>query len=190
MKKTELKVTQNFLSPDKLARGLNGKPVYFSKPIEKIIIHWIGPYPHHTPTGVRSWWENGSDKRGVQASTHYVIKESEVLQCLPLNEVGWHSSDSRNYNSIGIEVIPMNNAGEFSKQTIETLKELVQHIKKEIGKDLVLERHFDNGVKKDCPRFYTPVTSLAGVEGRGVNPEGGDQRWEELKKYLNNFEGM
>ena len=57
----------------------------------------------------------------VQASAHYIIKDNDVLQTLPLNEVGWHSGDMRNYHSIGIEVIPMNTQGEFSKDTILTL---------------------------------------------------------------------
>jgi hypothetical protein len=159
--------------------------VYFSKPLENIIIHWIGPYPHHTPEGVRAWWENGNDGKGVQSSAHFIIWEDIILQTLPLNEVGWHSGDSRNYNSIGIEVIPMNTMGEFSQRTIETLKELVQHIRKQTGKNLILQRHYDGAQKKDCPRYYTPITSLLDGGGRVYNPIGGEERWEELKKYLN-----
>ena len=178
-------LTELFLTLGKLARGLNQKPVFFTKQIKKIIIHWIGPYPHHNLTGVRSWWENGSDGRGVQASAHFIVKDENVLQCLPLNEVGWHSGDSRNYESIGIEVIPMNTAGEFSELTKKTLKELVSFIREKINSDLQLERHFDGGNGKDCPRFYTPVISLLDGGGRVTNPPGGEERWEELKQYLN-----
>ncbi|MCL2174495.1 MAG: peptidoglycan recognition protein family protein [Treponema sp.] len=178
-------LTQLFLSLGKLARGLNKQAVYFTKPVEKIIIHWIGPYPNHTLGGVRSWWEKGSNGEGVQASAHFIIKEEYALQCLPLNEVGWHSGDARNNSSIGIEVVPMNLTGEFSQKTIETLKELIQYIRKETGRNLELERHYDGVQKKDCPRFYTPVTSLLDGGGRVNNPEGGDQRWEELKQFLN-----
>jgi|GEM_PF-5859212 len=171
-------ITQNLLTIGKRARsGIN-----FTKPITKIILHWIGPYPKHTPAGVRNWWENGSDKNGVQASAHFIVKDDECLQCLPLNEIGWHSGDTRNHESIGIEVVPMNATGEFSTTTIQTLKELLQHIKKEIKIDLKIERHFDGVQKKDCPRFYTPSTNLVGVENREANPESGDQRWDELKK--------
>ena len=183
-----MKITQNFLSLGKLARGGTAdtsKPLRFAKPLEKIIVHWIGPYPNQTPAVARNWWENGSDGRGVRASAHYVVKDESVLQCLPLDEVGWHSGDARNYGSIGIEVVPMNLAGEFSAATIQTLKELVRHVRKETGIDLKLERHFDGVQKKDCPRFYTPVANLTGVEGRAANPDGGDMRWEELKAFLN-----
>jgi len=194
MQDKKLLITENFLSLRKRARGiwerntaneLVYRQVFFTKPLESIIIHWIGPYPHHTPAGLRDWWEKGNDDGGVQSSTHFIVKDDFVLQTLPLNEPGWHSSDGRNYIGIGIEVIPMNAAGEFSQASINTLKLLIQHIRKETGRNMKLERHFDNGVKKDCPRYYTNITSMVGVEGRVSNPDGGDQRWEMLKAHLN-----
>jgi len=181
-------ITQKFLSLGKMARGdvnNTNNPVYFSKPLESIIIHWIGPYPGHTPAGVMSWWENGSDGRGVRASAHFIVKDDEVLQCLPLNEIGWHSGDARNKDSIGIEVIPMNKAGEFSETTKKTLKELVAFIRAQTQRKLKLERHYDGVQMKDCPRFYTPVVSLLDGGGRVENPEGGEDRWQQLKEYLN-----
>jgi len=181
-------ITQKFLSLGKAARGdvnNTNKPVCFFKPLENIIIHWIGPYPNHTPAGVMNWWENGSDGRGVRASAHFIVKDNDVLQCLPLDEIGWHSGDARNHNSIGIEVIPMNTAGEFSETTKKTLKELVNYIRGQTRINLKLERHFDGVQKKDCPRFYTPVTSLLDGGGRVANPEGGQERWERLREFLN-----
>jgi N-acetylmuramoyl-L-alanine amidase len=181
-----MEITQNFLSLGKIARGdaNSNRPLLFTRQLEKIIIHWIGPFPHHTLAGVRNWWENGSDGRGVRASAHFIVKDKDVLQCLPLNEIGWHSGDTRNHNSIGIEVIPANAAGEFSETTIDTLKQLVQHIRKETGMNLELERHFDGVQKKDCPRFYTSVISLLDGGGRVANPPGGQERWEVLKQSL------
>jgi len=183
-------ITQNFLSLGKMARGEvsnETKPLYLSKygPVKKIIIHWIGPYPNQTPAMVRDWWENGSDGRGVRASAHFIVKGSDILQCLPLKEVGWHSGDDRNFSSIGIEVIPTNKAGEFDDVTKKTLKELIAFIRQQIGTDLILERHFDGVQKKDCPRYYTPVTSLLDGGGRVENPEGGQGRWEKLAEYFN-----
>jgi len=182
-----MNILQNLLSLGKLARGsINDttKPLLFTRQLEKIIIHWIGPFPNHTLSGVRNWWENGSDGRGVRASAHYIVKDDLAMQCLPLNEIGWHSGDSRNNDSIGVEVIPMNAAGEFSQKTIDTLKELVMHIKKQTGRDLKIERHYDGMQKKDCPRYYTPVTSLLDGGGRVYNPIDGDTRWESLKAFL------
>jgi len=176
-----MEIKKNILTLGKRARS----GAKFTKPVTKIVIHWIGPYPSHQPSGVRAWWEKGNDDGGVQASAHFIVKEGECLQCLPLNEVGWHSGDARNYESIGIEVIPVNKAGEFSKNTIDTLCSLIRHIREEVNSNLQIERHFDGVQKKDCPRFYTSVTKDSGVDGRVENPEGGDQRWEELKLFLN-----
>ena len=181
-------IIQKYLSLGRMARGdtRNTKnPLYFTQPLEKIILHWVGPYPHHTPDGVRHWWENGSDGRGVRASAHFIVKNDIILQCIPLDEIACHSGDLRNYNSIGIEVIPMNATGEFDQLTIKTLKDLIKHIGENAGKDLMLERHYDGAQKKDCPRFYTPVTSLLDGGGRVVNPNGGNERWEALKQFLN-----
>jgi len=177
-----MKITEKFLSLGKQARS----GIRFTKNIERIIIHWIGPYPNQVVTSPWNWWENGSDGKGIKASAHFILKDDAVLQSLPLNEVGWHSGDQRNYDSIGIEVIPMNNEGEFSKASIETLRQLIVHIRKEIGKPLSLERHFDGVQKKDCPRFYTPLSEVLTRENQQENSTvTGDKRWEELKSFLN-----
>jgi hypothetical protein len=171
-------ITEKLLSLGKMARGDvsdTTKPLKFSKPLERIIIHWIGPYPGQTVTTPWNWWENGEDGKGVRASAHFILKEENVLQCLPLDEVGWHSGDNRNHDSIGIEVIPMNVDGEFSQKTIDTLKLLIQHIRKETGTNLPLKRHFDGTQGKPCPMFYTELSNAAG----------GQQRWENLKLFLN-----
>ncbi|MCL2252356.1 MAG: peptidoglycan recognition protein family protein [Treponema sp.] len=179
-----MKINNNFLTLGNRARS----GTKFTKLVTKIVIHWIGPYPTHNPSGIREWWEKGSDGVGVQASAHFIVKESECLQCLPLDEIGWHSGDQRNYESIGIEVVPMNKAGEFSKTTIDTLHSLIKHIREEVNSNLTIERHFDGVQKKDCPRFYTSVTKNSGVDARIENPEGGDKRWEDLKLFLNDWD--
>lgn len=178
-----MNLTENFLSLGKKARGLNGKPIYFSKPVDLIVIHWIGPYPRQSAAAAIYWWEDGTDGKGVQASAHFCVKDDEVFQALPLNEVGWHAGDERNYRAIGIEVVPMSVSGEFSENTITTLKELINHIWKTYP-EAKLVRHFDGVQKKDCPRYYTPVTSLLDGGGRIANPAGGEDRWIILCNFL------
>jgi hypothetical protein len=175
-----MKITEDLLSLNKKARS--GQK--FNRTLQRIIVHWIGPYANQAVSTPRNWWENGSDKRGVQASAHFILKDEDVLQCVPLDEIALHSGDARNNDSIGIEIIPMNNAGEFSETTIKTLKELIAYIREKTGISLPIERHYDGVQKKDCPRFYTPVTNLIGTEGRLANPEGGEGRWNALRAYL------
>ena len=176
-----MNITRNYMSLGK--KGRSGRK--FTRGVTGIIIHWIGPYPNQRPSAVRHWWEMGVDGQGVVASAHFAIRDRDVLQCLPLDEVGWHSGDERNYNMIGIEVCPANAMGEFSDTTIETLKELVELIREAHPGAATILRHFDGKQGKDCPRFYTRITSLLDGGGRVANPEGGDARWENLVDYLN-----
>ena len=108
---------RNFLSLGKKARS----GIKLTRPVNLIVIHWIGPYSHPTVYATRTWWENGTDGTGVPLSAHFVVKREDVLQCLPLDEVGWHTKDERNFRSIGIEVIPMNTEGSFSQVSIRTI---------------------------------------------------------------------
>jgi hypothetical protein len=165
-------LTENFLTLGKRARGKDGQDVFFTKPVERIIIHWIGPYPHQSVFSPWYWWEDGSDGKGVQASAHLIVKGNECLQALPFDAVGWHSGDSRNYDSIGIETIPMNTMGEFDDYTIQTLCESVRMIRDFYPTVKINERHYDGIQKKNCPNFYTPFV------------EGGEQRWQKLKDIL------
>jgi len=166
-----MNTTERYLTLGKKSRGLHGRAVYFTKPVKRIVIHWIGPYPYQSIFSPWYWWEDGPDKTGVQASAHFIVKENDVLQALPINEVGWHSGDPRNYESVGIEVIPMNEKGEFADNTINTLKELVAYIRT-IYPGAKLERHFDGVQKKNCPNFYTPYET------------NGDEKWIELRNFL------
>lgn len=115
------------------------------KELKSITLHWIGPYPHHTPAGVKDWWENG----GGEASAHYIIKDDECLQCWENDDVAWHCGNKEgNESSIGIEIIPANEKGMFSKESIATLKALLATLPK-----VPLKRHYDwSG--KDCPKYY------------------------------------
>jgi hypothetical protein len=183
-----MKITRKLLTLGKPARsGLK-----FAKKLERIIIHWIGPYPGQVVSTPWNCWENENpitgkiDGTGKKASAHFVLKDTDIIQCLPLDEIGWHSGDGRNFDSIGIEVIPMNEAGEFSKASIDTLRLLIQHIRKETGLDLPLKRHFDGTQGKPCPEFYTEFSPVTTIDnGVDIN---GQRRWEDLKLFLNDWD--
>jgi len=170
---------QRLLSLGKRARS----GIKWNQPVTMIVIHWIGPYIQRVTT-VRDWWESGSDGDGVQASAHFVVKDNDVLQALPLDEVGWHSGDGRNYYAIGIEVCPASVGGEFSQASIDSLRELIAYIRQIHPQAKQIVRHYDGVQKKDCPRYYTPIVSLLDGGGRVDNPVGGDQRWDALREYI------
>lgn len=134
------------------------------KEVTGITIHWIGPYPTHTPSGVRKWWIDSK----AEPSAHFIVKDKEVLQCWPTNKIAWHAGNQKgNETTIGIEVVPENVEGKFSDESIATLKELVRHIKSELGNQyLGLFRHYDwSG--KDCPKYYVD-----------------DNKWKQLRETI------
>jgi len=161
---------------------INGQPI--RRPgTRSITIHWIGPYCNQRPESPLNWWNTDDNYH----SATFIVKDGRVLQCCDIDLICRHAGHvTGNNESIGIEVIPADNVGRFSDETCETLKKLIEHIRglKPEWNKLPLMRHYD-WTGKDCPRFYTPVTSLVGLGGRLANPEGGDARWETLKKYLN-----
>ena len=79
-----MRIAQKLLSAGKRARS----GIKFSKPLESIVVHWIGPYPNHAVSTPWNWWENGSDGKGVQASAHFIVKDADMIQYLPLEH--WH----------------------------------------------------------------------------------------------------
>jgi N-acetylmuramoyl-L-alanine amidase len=149
-----------------LPRGKLSRPgIRLTNPTS-ITIHWIGPYPKHIPEIVRNWWLHGSDGNGLEASAHFIIKDTRIMQCIPLSEVAWHCGSKGNYTSIGIEVIPADEKGVFSDESIETLIYCCSTLPK-----LQLLRHYD-WTEKDCPRYYTPLV------------DNGRARWEDLKARI------
>ena len=133
------------LEKDFIPEGTNCDTKLKLTSLDSITIHWIGPYPEQTPAQVRKYW---IDSKG-EASAHFIIKDSNVLQCWPTDKVAWHAGCKvGNMTSIGFEVVPMNKEGVFSKLSIKTLSQLLDTLP---NKPLV--RHFDWTGKK-CPAYY------------------------------------
>ena len=150
-----MKFTQKFLGKNHPSNtGLifkNGHP-------ESITIHWTGEKIFQSPETV--WQHFNSIK--TQVAAHFIVKNDEVIQCIPLPHTAYHCGNViGNNTSVAIEVIAENTLGEFSKKSIQTLRELYFLLGQ-----IPLERHFDwNG--KDCPRYYLDET-----------------RWSKLKSQI------
>ena len=116
-----------------------------------ITIHNTGN-PSSTAQNERNWLTNISNSR--TASYHIVIDEKEAIECLPLNENGWHSGDgsgskSGNRTSISIEICESGNYSQALDNAAELVAKLLMD--RNWGVDR-LRRHYDwSG--KICPRL-------------------------------------
>ncbi|WP_082311090.1 peptidoglycan recognition protein family protein [Paenibacillus sp. FJAT-27812] len=128
----------------------NRRPGHLLLP-QSITIHNTGN-PVSTAKNERAWLTNASNTR--TASYHLVVDEHGVIECLPLNENGWHAGDgsgetSGNRTSIGIEICE---SGDYSK-SLSNAAELAAKLLKQYGWGVDrLRRHYDwSG--KICPRL-------------------------------------
>lgn len=101
----------------------------------------------------RAYLTNPSNNR--TASYHIVIDEKEAIECLPLNEVGWHAGDGSkgtgNRKSIGIEISEGGNRAETIKNAVSLVAKMLHERKWGVDK---LRRHYDWS-KKVCPRIMS-----------------------------------
>lgn len=125
-----------------------------------ITLHNTGN-PTSTARNERSWLTNPINNR--QASYHIVVDDHEAIECLPLNENGWHSGDgsgtkSGNRTSIGVEICE---SGDYAKALDNAIKLVARMlIERGWGVDR-LRRHWDWS-KKICPRLMYDEGTWAG----------------------------
>lgn len=123
--------------------------------ISGVVLHYVGN-PGTTARANRNYFASLSDGReGTYASSHFIVGlEGEVLQCVPLTEVAY-ASNTRNDDTISIEVCHPDETGEFSAVTYQRAVELTAWLCRtfELDPEMQLLRHYDV-TGKVCPRYY------------------------------------
>ena len=131
----------------------------YSRPGEKltavngVVVHYTGN-PGTTAEQNRSYFAGLAQSGETYASSNFVIGlEGEILECVPLDEVAYASSQ-RNYDTLSIEVCHPDDTGEFTQASYGALVKLVQWLVDTYGleRDQIL-RHYDV-TGKECPRYY------------------------------------
>ena len=131
----------------------------YSRPGEKltavngVVVHYTGN-PGTTAEQNRSYFAGLAQSGETYASSNFVIGlEGEILECVPLDEVAYASSQ-RNYDTLSIEVCHPDDTGEFTQASYDALVKLVQWLVDTYGleRDRIL-RHYDV-TGKECPRYY------------------------------------
>ena len=123
--------------------------------INGVVVHYVGN-PATTARANRNYFESlSSGAEGTYASAHFIVGlEGEVLQCIPLTEIAY-ASNSRNGDTVSIEVCHPDGTGEFLPETYDRLVELTAWLCQEFRLDPETEviRHYDV-TGKLCPRYY------------------------------------
>lgn len=121
--------------------------------VKGVVIHYTGN-PGTTAEQNRSYFASLADTHETHASSNFIIGlEGKILECVPLDEVAYASSQ-RNIDTLSIEVCHPDEGGEFSETTYASLTKLVQWLTDtyHLSRDQIL-RHYDV-TGKECPRYY------------------------------------
>lgn len=131
----------------------------YSRPGEKltavngVVIHYTGN-PGTSAEQNRSYFAGLAETGETFASSNFIIGlEGEILECVPLDEVAYASSQ-RNYDTLSIEVCHPDDTGAFTDTTYASLVRLVQWLVDAYGLEREqIIRHYDV-TGKECPRYY------------------------------------
>ena len=123
--------------------------------IDGVVIHYVGN-PGTTAHANRNYFESlSSGQEGTYASSHFIVGlEGEVIQCVPLTEVAY-ASNTRNGDTVSIEVCHPDETGEFSPVTYDRAVELTAWlcVRFKLDPETDVIRHYDV-TGKECPRYY------------------------------------
>ena len=136
--------------------------------VNGVVIHYVGN-PGTSAAANRSYFANLARTHETYASSHFLVGlEGEIIQCVPLSEISY-CSNSRNRDTIAIEVCHPDDTGEFSPETLESVERLTAWLCAQFDLDTSqVIRHYDVS-GKICPKYYVEhedawADLLAGVE--------------------------
>lgn len=114
-----------------------------------IVLHWTDN-PGQGACGVYSFFKWVEE---TYVSAHAVVGIwGEVVQILPYDEIAYHAGDREmNNSSIGIEICIPDATGRPTKDTEDSLVELVKYLRRDYDAEVI--RHYDVTGKK-CPKWF------------------------------------
>lgn len=141
-------ITEDFLTVNEYSR-----PGTELKRVKNIFVHYTAN-PGTSAAQNRSYFENLGITEETSASAHFVIGyEGEIVQCIPLDEMAY-AVKKRNEDSISIECCYLDESGEFTRETYQSLLLLSAWLLKEYRLSPAdMRRHYDEGGKM-CPLYY------------------------------------
>lgn len=164
-----------FLTKNKFSR-----PGILLSEVLAIVVHWVAN-PGTTAQQTGNYFNSlakQNKKIDRYASAHFTVDKSEIVQHIPLNEIAYHVGARKNkyttfikerlpskyftnnpitpnYCTIGIEVCHPTWRGNFEKETIENLTDLLAKLCFQFDLEPMSQiiRHYDVTMKL-CPKYY------------------------------------
>lgn len=144
----------DYVTEDLLTQNPWSRPGTELESIKGVVIHYVGN-PGTSAEANRNYFESLQDgTEGIYASAHFIVGlEGEVIQCIPLTE--WaYASNSRNVDTVSIEVCHPDETGQFSPVTYDRVVELTAWLCDTFDLTTAdVMRHYDVS-GKDCPKYY------------------------------------
>jgi len=151
--------------------ALRNRDFYTIRELKAIVLHWTA----NTHTGAdaeanRNYFNTTQRK----ASAHFIVDDKSIIQCLPVDEVGYHVGDrnikkkykQNTYNDFGLQIIGdsrltpnfytigiemcANIDGNLKDTYLNTI-DLVRWLRDKYGHNIPLVRHYDV-TGKPCPK--------------------------------------
>lgn len=129
------------------------RPGTLLEAVNGVVVHYTGN-PGTTAAQNRSYFANLAVTHETYASSQFLIDmDGTVIQCVPVNEVAYCSSQ-RNNDTLSIEVCHPDETGAFTDASLAALTDLVQWAcdTYDLERDQIL-RHYDV-TGKVCPKYY------------------------------------
>nr|WP_325211978.1 peptidoglycan recognition family protein [uncultured Oscillibacter sp.] len=143
-------VTRDLLEVNEWSRP--GDPL---KKVTGVVLHYVGN-PGTSARANRNYFDSlASGELGVYASSHFIVGlEGEVIQCVPMTEIAY-ASNTRNEDTISVEVCHPDEGGEYSPASYARAVELTAWLCREFRLDPAEDviRHYDV-TGKLCPLYY------------------------------------
>lgn len=178
-------IYKRFLTPNEWSR-----PQSKIKEFRAIVMHWTAN-PNANAEQNWLYFESKKTGMSSYGSAHYIIgQKGDIIQCIPDEEVAYHCGSSQkdpesgqiytnyarkkfghyavhfqvsspNYCTLGIELCPTDNEGNFTEQTIKAAAELCAYLcKRHNLTPQDITTHHDIVGWKDCPRLWTKRPEL------------------------------
>ena len=181
----KMEIVFNYITPNEFSRPQKKRQCMLA-----LVMHWTANATM-SAQAIRDFFDAKKTGAGGYGSAHYVVgQKGEIIACVPENEIAYHCGSSAidpasqrvytdeararfgayaadsahtspNFCTIGVELCPVNLAGDFSEATIKAAAELAATILHRYRLDeRAITTHHDVVGWKDCPRSWTAHPEL------------------------------